>query len=51
MVLIVSRSLFACGFSGARSLGGGRYRIHTSYYFSLAGQLDAVGAERIIKVG
>lgn len=51
VVLIVSRSLFACGFSGARGLGGGRYRIHTSYYFSLAGRLDAVGAERIIKVG
>ena len=51
VVLIVSRSLFACGFSGARALGGGRYRIHTSYYFSLAGRLDAVGAERVIKIG
>lgn len=50
IVLIVSRSLSYCGFSGARSAGGNVYLIHTSYYFSLAKRLGLSGTKRIVKI-
>lgn len=50
VVLVVSRSLSFCGFSGARAVGGNLYRIHTSYYFSLAKRFGLSGAKRIVKI-
>ena len=50
VVLIVSRSLSYCGFSGARAAGGNMYLIRTSYYFSLAKRFGLAGTKRIIKI-
>lgn len=49
-VLIVSRSIRACGFSGARGAGHNLYLLHTSYYFSLAKRLAVMNTGRIIKI-
>lgn len=50
VVLVVSRSLSFCGFSGAKAVGGNVYLIHTSYYFSLAKRFGISGTKRIVKI-
>lgn len=46
-VFLVSHSFSACGFSGARSVEDRIFRIHISFYFSFARQLDF---SRVVKI-
>lgn len=48
-VLVVSRSYFDCGFSGAAAISPSIYRIHISYYFSLMHRLEGI-SPRVVRI-
>lgn len=50
IVIVVSRSLAYCGFSGARAVRRNVYLVHTSYYFLLAKRFGLAEPARVIKI-